>query len=60
MTNREHMIRLLQAPTKETYQYFIREFGCAKIPYDECVKHTSCYECWEHWLESEVTTDDHA
>ena len=60
MTNREHMIGLLQAHTKEAYRYFIGEFGCPKISYDECVKHDKCYECWEHWLETEVTTNDHA
>lgn len=60
MTNREHMIGLLQAHTKESYQYFNREFGCSHISVDECIKHDTCYECWEHWLESEVTTDDHA
>lgn len=31
MTNREHMIGLLQAHTKETFQYFTREFGCGQI-----------------------------
>mgnify|MGYP001771181775 CR=1 FL=1 len=26
----------------------------------ECGTGRSCIECWKHWLESEVTTDDHA
>lgn len=55
MTNREHMIGLLQAHNmEETYQYFMSEFGCGPISVDECLKHDKCYECWEHWLESEV------
>ena len=55
MTNREYMIGLLQAHnTEETYQYFMSEFGCGPISVDECLKHDKCYECWEHWLESEV------
>lgn len=26
----------------------------------ECGTGRSCVECWKHWLESEVTTNDHA
>lgn len=25
-----------------------------------CGTERSCFECWKHWLESEVTTNDHA
>lgn len=61
MTNREHMISLLQGPAdKETIQYFKGEFGCAFISSEECFKHSNCFDCWKHWLESEVSTNDHA
>ena len=60
MTNREHLISLLQARTKESYLYLSREFGCGQISSDECINHDTCYECWEHWLESEVQSNDHA
>ena len=60
MTNREHMIALLQSPyDEEAVRYFNREFGCSRIPIEECIKHDNCYECWTHWLESEVSTNDH-
>lgn len=25
-----------------------------------CGTERSCFECWKHWLESEVDTNDHA
>lgn len=61
MTNREHMIELLQRPEDlAAAQYFLCKFGCHQIPVEECVNHNSCNECWNHWLESEVSTNDHA
>lgn len=61
MTNREHMISLLQSPeVVEAVLYFNREFGCPLITVEECVKHANCYECWQHCLEREVSTNDHA
>lgn len=61
MTNREHMIALLQSTDDvDTCLYFNKIFGCSHIPAEECIKHDNCYECWKHWLESEVDNNDHA
>ena len=55
MTNREHMIVLLQSlDDSDSLLYIAREFGCSCIPFEECVQHDDCCECWKHWLESEV------
>lgn len=54
MTNREYMIALLQQPQdEEAALYFSCEFGCSHAPSEECI---NCYECWEHWFESEAIT----
>lgn len=58
MTNRQHMIALLQSPEdRTTIRYFNSEFGCSHIPSEECEKQDICFACWKHWLESEARSD---
>ena len=59
MTNREHIVTLLQRFDTDAILYLNREFGCTHISPEECIKHEKCIECWKHWLESEVSTNDH-
>lgn len=60
MTNREYLVSLLRRSDRDAISYLRHLFGCSHISGEECMKHTNCIECWQHWLESEVTTDDHA
>lgn len=61
MTNREHLIALLQSPEdEETILYFNHVFGCSHISGGECLKHANCFDCWKSWFESEVSTNGNA
>lgn len=60
MTNREHIVSCLQALDTDALLYLKREFGCYHISVEECVKYENCNDCWKHWLESEVKSNDHA
>ena len=60
MTNREYLVSLLRGSDRDAFYYLRDVFGCNHISADECMKHGNCIECWKHWLESEVTTNDHA
>lgn len=58
MTNREYIISLLQSRDKDAYQHLYRE--CSHLPSEECIKYDNCFDCWEQWLECEVSINDHA
>lgn len=60
MTNREHLISLLQRMDKDACVYLNRLFGCSHISSEECINYDKCWNCWKHWLESEVYNNDHA
>ena len=60
MTNREYLVSLLRRSDRDAINELRNVLGCGHISVEECVKHENCIECWMHWLESEVTTNDHA
>lgn len=55
MTNREYLVPLLQGLDPDAILYL---FGCKHISIEECRKYENCMECWRHWLDSEVNTND--
>lgn len=63
MTNQERMAEVLQQTIPETAEFFNDKFGCPPFndQYDDgCRQCRNCRECWTHYLESEVSTNDHA
>ena len=61
MTNREHLIMLLQSPEDaEKVLYLKQLFGCYHISSVECLKYVDCCDCWRSWLESNVSTNGNA
>ena len=60
MTNREYLVSLLRRSDRDAFYYLRNVLGCSHISFEECMKHENCIECWKAWLESEVTTNDHA
>lgn len=60
MTKRYYAISLLHRSDSDAMHYLMDLFGCRHISYEQCAQHENCVECWKHWLESEVTNNDHA
>lgn len=65
MTNQENIRQIASCDAAKAADYFNDVFGCP--PFEDllniseiCQSQRNCLVCWKHWLESEVSTNDHA